>query len=183
MRMQLIRAACAVLLIAAMAISVAVPGIARAANSWNLPGEEIVRFDATVTDVLCVLSGDCPEDCGAGKRLLGLLKDDGELVLPIKNGGPFTGATNDLIGYCGQKITVDGLFTINYGVKSFAMQFTKPADGEWGRSNAFVKDWAKERGLGIKDKKVRFWFRNDETILKLIDERGVLGLKDKGITP
>ena len=179
MRTHLIRALCAVLLIAAMAA----PGIARAANSWNLPGEEIVRFDATVKDVLCVLSGDCPEDCGAGKRLLGLLKDDGELVLPIKNGGPFTGATNDLIGYCGQKITVDGLFTINYGVKSFAMQFTKPAGGEWSRANAFVKDWAAERGLGLKDKKVRAWFRNDETILELIEERGVLGLKDKGITP
>lgn len=57
---------------------------ALAADSWGLPGEEEVRFDAKVIDVLCVLSGDCPPDCGAGKRLLGLLKEDGELVLPIK---------------------------------------------------------------------------------------------------
>ncbi|HIM45255.1 MAG TPA: hypothetical protein EYM34_03190, partial [Alphaproteobacteria bacterium] len=51
-----------------------------AADSWGLPGEEEVRFDAKVTDVLCVLSGDCPPDCGGGKRVLGLLKEDGELV-------------------------------------------------------------------------------------------------------
>ena len=93
------------------------PNLAGAADSWNLPGEEEVRFDATVTDVLCVLSGDCPPDCGAGKRVLGLLKADGELVLPIKNGGPFTGAVADLLPYCGTVVTADGLFTINWGVK------------------------------------------------------------------
>jgi len=111
MRMQLIRAACAVLLIAAMAISVAVPGIARAANSWNLPGEEIVRFDATVTDVLCVLSGDCPEDCGAGKRLLGLLKDDGELVL-VKADGEVLIAEADLIAIDAQLQDAERQFTV-----------------------------------------------------------------------
>jgi hypothetical protein len=156
---------------------------AYAASSWNLPGEEVASFDATVKDVLCVLSGDCPDDCGAGKRVLGLLKDDGELVLPIKNAGPFTGTVNDLIPYCGQKITVDGLFTINYGVKTFALQRIQQADGKWQRANGFVRDWAKERGLGLKDKKVRAWIRNDEAILEQIEEQGVLGLKDKGIEP
>ena len=75
----------------AVAGSMAVSGIAAAANSWGLPDEVEARFDAKVTDVLCVLSGDCPEDCGAGNRLLGLLQDDGTLVLPLKNAGPFTG--------------------------------------------------------------------------------------------
>ena len=89
------------------------PNLAGADDSWNLTGEEEVRFDATVTDVLCVLSGDCPPDCGGGKRVLGLLKADGELVLPIKNGGPFTGAVADLLPYCGTVVTADGLFTIN----------------------------------------------------------------------
>ncbi|HJN59692.1 MAG TPA: hypothetical protein QF630_01480, partial [Alphaproteobacteria bacterium] len=77
---------------------------ALAADSWGLPGEEEVRFDAKVIDVLCVLSGDCPPDCGAGKRLLGLLKEGGELVLPIKNGGPFTGAVADLLPHCGEMV-------------------------------------------------------------------------------
>lgn len=156
---------------------------AHAASSWGLPGEETAQFDATVKDVLCVLGGDCPEDCGAGKRVLGLLKDDGELVLPVKNAGPFTGAVNDLIPYCGQKVTVDGLFTINYGVKTFALQRIQQPDGKWQRANGFVRDWVKERGLGLKDKKVRAWMRNDEAIVEQIERQGVLGLKDKGIEP
>ncbi len=159
------------------------PGVAAAADSWGLPGEEEVRFDAKVTDVLCVLSGDCPPDCGAGKRVLGLLKADGELVLPVKNGGPFTGAVADLLPYCGTTVTADGLFTINYGVKTFAMQFVKPQEAKWRRANQFVKDWAAAHGLDAKDKKARRWFRNDETIVEIIGEQGKLGLKDKGIEP
>ena len=125
------------------AAGMTVSGIAAAANSWGLPDEAEARFDAQVTDVLCVLSGDCPEDCGAGKRLLGLLQDDGTLVLPLKNAGPFTGATADLIPFCNQRVTVDGLFTTNYGVTTFAVQFVRPEGGEWGRANAFVREWAR----------------------------------------
>ncbi len=166
-----------------LAGALAASNAASAANSWNLPEEEEARFAAKVTDVLCVLKGDCPEDCGGGKRLLGLLQDDGKLVLPVKNAGPFTGATNDLIAFCNQRVTVDGLFTTNYGVTTFAVQFVMPEGGKWRRANGFVRDWAKERGLGMKDKKVRQWFRNDETILQLIEEQGVLGLKSQGIEP
>ena len=156
---------------------------AEAAKSWGLPGEEIARFEATAVDVLCVLTGDCPEDCGAGKRVMGLLKDDGELVLAIKNGGPFTGAAHELTPYCGQQVVADGLFTINYGVKSFALQFIMPVGGEWRRANDFVRDWANKRGLDMKDKKVRQWFRNGEQINAIIEEQGKLGLKKEGITP
>ena len=160
-----------------------VPGAAWAANSWGLPGEVEARFDATVTDVLCVLKGDCPEDCGAGKRLLGLLQDDGTLVLPLKNAGPFTGATADLIPFCNRKVTVDGLFTTNYGVTTFAVQFVRPEGGKWRGANGFVRAWAREHGLEPKDKKARQWFRHDEAIRALIEEQGVLGLKKQGITP
>ena len=159
------------------------PNLAGADDSWNLTGEEEVRFDATVTDVLCVLSGDCPPDCGGGKRVLGLLKADGELVLPIKNGGPFTGAVADLLPYCSTVVTADGLFTINWGVKTFAIQFVRPQEGKWQHANQFVKDWATAHGLEAKDKKARRWFRNDETILEIVGEQGKLGLKDKGIEP
>ena len=167
----------------AFAGAMAVSGIAVAANSWGLPDEVEARFDATVTDVLCVLSGDCPEDCGGGGRLLGLLQDNGTLVLPLKNAGPFTGPTVDLIPYCNQRVSVDGLFTTNYGVTTFAVQFVRHEGGEWRRANGFVREWAEERGLKSKDKKARRWMRHDEAILELIEEQGVLGLKDKGITP
>ncbi len=66
----------------ALTVSVFAPG-SRAADSWGLPGEKEVRFEAKVVDILCELTGDCPADCGAGKRQLGLLKDDGTLVLPL----------------------------------------------------------------------------------------------------
>ena len=154
-----------------------------AANSWNLPGEATARFDAKAIDVMCVLTGDCPADCGAGKRVMGLLRESGELVLAIKNAGPFTGTAHDLVPFCGQTITADGLFTINYGVKTFALQFVNPKDADWRGANGFIRDWANERALDPKDDKVKQWFRHDEQVKALIDEQGKLGLKDKGITP
>lgn len=157
---------------------------ARAANSWGLPGEEAARFDAEVVDVMCVLTGDCPEDCGGGKRVMGLLRESGELVLAVKNAGPFTGTAHDLVPFCHQTVTADGLFTINYGVKTFALQFVKPVgEGDWRGANGFIKNWAAERGLDVKDKKAKQWFRNDEAVNAIIAEQGKLGLKDKGIEP
>lgn len=176
----------AILAVAALVgLGAAVAGASRAhaANSWNLPGEEATRFDAKVVDVMCVLTGDCPADCGGGKRVMGLLRESGELVLAIKNAGPFTGTARDLVPFCGQTVTADGLFTINYGVKTFALQFVKPKDGEWRGANDFVKAWAAERGLTPKDDKAKQWFRNDEQVNTLIEQQGKLGLKEKGITP
>src|SRR3546814_4180915 len=67
------------------AVAFLIAANAQAANSWGLPNEEIVRFEAKVVDVLCELSGDCPADGGAGHRQLGLVTDDGTLILPVKN--------------------------------------------------------------------------------------------------
>ena len=81
------------------------------ANSWNLLGEEMARFEGKVVDALCALTGDCPADCGAGKRQMGILRSaDGHFLLVNKNGQPiFTGATVDLAPYCGKTVEVDGL--------------------------------------------------------------------------
>ena len=54
------------------------PALALAAESWGLPDEQTTRFDATVVDLLCELTGDCPADCGGGARQLRLVTDDGE---------------------------------------------------------------------------------------------------------
>lgn len=163
--------------------SLAGADLARAATGWGLPDEEAQRFDAKVVDVACVLTGDCPDDCGGGKRVMGLLRDSGELVLAIKNAGPFTGTAHDLVPFCNQLVTVDGLFTINYGVKTFALQFVKPADGDWRGANGFIKDWAAAHGVEAKDKMAKQWFRNDEQVQAIIEEQGKLGLKKKGIEP
>ncbi len=97
-------------------------GVAQAASSWGLPGEEIVRFEAKVVDIVCELTGDCPAQCGGGKRQLGLLTDDGTLVLAFKNTVPFAGAADELIDFCGKRVTADGLFTTNRGHKLFVLQ-------------------------------------------------------------
>ncbi len=150
---------------------------ARAAESWGLPGEEIVRFEAKVVDILCELTGDCPAGCGAGMRQLGLLKDDGTLVLPVKNMAPFSGAVDELAGFCAKHVVADGLFSTNRGYTIFALHFVKQApDGKWQRANRFLPSWAARNGLDPKDKRVKQWFRNDPQINAMIARDGVLGL-------
>ena len=154
-------------------------GPAGAANSWGLPAEEKVRFEARVVDILCELSGNCPAQCGAGKRQLGLLRDDGSLVLAMKNAGMFSGASADLLPFCGRRIVADGLFSTNFGVRVFALQFLKPVDGDWNNARQFIRNWSKARGLKVADPKAKSWFRHDETVKELIAEQGPTGLKGR----
>jgi hypothetical protein len=152
-------------------------GTARAASSWGLPGEEIVRFDAKVVDLLCELTGDCPEQCGGGKRQLGLLTDEGTLIPAVKNKVAFAGAADELIDFCGKRVTADGLFTTNRGHKLFVLQFVREApDGKWRGANRFSPKWAERNGLDAKDPKVKQWFRNDPRVKALIEKQGKLGL-------
>jgi len=148
-------------------------GFAQAAEEWGIDGEKKARFEAKVVDVLCELTGDCPANCGDGKRQLGLLKDDGTLILPVKNFDIFAGANNDLIGFCQKRIVADGLLINNPKMPLFALQFKKLApDGKWSRADQFGKDWSKANG----GKKGSQWFKNDATIKKIISENGVYGI-------
>ncbi|MDX1400680.1 MAG: hypothetical protein R3245_02060 [Kiloniellales bacterium] len=152
---------------------------AQGAQSWNVTGEEIARFDAKVVDVLCELNGDCPPNCGDGRRQLGLLTDDGKLILPVKNAAPFAGAADELIAFCGQKVTADGLFTENKGVRVFALQFVKPVDGKWQRANRFLVKWAEENGVDPNSKAKNNWFRKDPRVKAIIEADGFLGLGEE----
>lgn len=152
-------------------------GPGRAAEAWGLPGEEVTRFEARVVDVLCELTGDCPADCGAGKRQLGLVTDAGALVLPAKNFTPFSGAVAELIDFCGKRVVADGLFTANRGVRFFALQFVKEApDGKWRRANRFLPKWAEANGFRPDGPEAKQWFRHDPRVKALIGRDGVLGL-------
>lgn len=149
---------------------------ALAAESWGLPEEEETRFEAKVVDTLCELTGNCPDRCGEGKRQLGLLTDEGELVLPIKNVVPFAGTTVELLEFCGNRVIADGLFSTNRGVKVFALQFVRPApDGKWRRANRFINRWTETNGVDAKGDRAREWFRNDPAVMKVIKRDGVLG--------
>jgi len=155
---------------------------AGAAESWGLPGEDAASFDGKVIDIQCALTADCPKDCGAGRRQLGVLKSDGTLVLAMKNADPFAGATRDLLPFCGKTVTVDGLFTSNEGVRAFALQRVKPPGGDWIAANGFVRDWAKARKINPDSSQAEEWYRHDETVAARIKVDGKLGL-GPGVLP
>jgi hypothetical protein len=164
-------------LLALLGLALLVSPAAWAAEEWGLPEEETARFEAKVVDVLCELSGDCPAGCGGGKRQLGLLTDEGRLVLPVKNFVPFAGAAVELIDFCGKRVVADGLFSTNRGYRIFALQFVREApDGKWRRANRFLPKWANENGVAPDSEAAQQWFRNDPRVKALIAEQGKLGL-------
>jgi len=153
------------------------------AKSWNLSGEENAVFEGKVVDALCALTGDCPEDCGAGKRQMGVIRSsDGRFLLANKNGQPaFTGATVDLAPYCGQIVEVDGLLVGDpeitpgiTGAKLFQVQTVRAAGAEAvKKTNLWTKDWAKRNAdVGGKGP----WFRRDPNVAAEIEANGRLGL-------
>ncbi|WP_417830699.1 hypothetical protein [Terasakiella sp.] len=155
------------------AVFVLLMSSAMAAEEWGIEGEKTDRFEAKVVDVACELSGNCPDQCGKGKRQLGLLKDDGTLVLAIKNFDIFAGTGKDLIEFCNQRVIADGLSITNDKVNMFALQFVRAApDGEWRRANAFIPAWQKVN----PNKNGAEWYRYDEMVKKEIEARGVFGI-------
>jgi|GEM_PF-250757 len=163
--------------ITVLLISAAFVDSALAAKGWGVTGEEIARFDAKVVDILCELSGDCPENCGGGKRQLGLIDSEGKLILVGKNKSPFSGAAVELLPFCGKQVTADGLFTENRGVRLFALQFVREgSDGKWRGATRFVNDWAERNGFAADSAEAKQWFRNDPNVIRIIERDGLLGL-------
>ncbi len=172
------RLACLIALLAAAPVAAQDFAAESKARSWNIDGEHKARFEARVVDLLCDLTGDCPADCGAGKRQLGLLRSaDGVLVLAVKNGQPaFSGAAVDLAPFCGREIEVDGLLIDNpeLGARNIYMvQRLREPGGAWRKANRFTRVWARENP-GAKGK--GGWFRRDPRIRAQIAAHGYLGL-------
>ncbi len=148
------------------------------AKSWNLYAEVPARFEAKVVDLICELTGDCPSDCGAGKRQMGLLRSaDDQMIFPMKNSQPaFTGAAFELQAFCGQTVEVDGLMIDDdyVGAKNvYLVQRIKAEGADWIKANKWTKNWAKEhpeaKGKGP-------WFRRDPRVKDIIANEGHLGL-------
>lgn len=148
------------------------------AKTWNLYAEVPAKFEAKVVDVMCELTGDCPTDCGGGKRQLGLLRSaDNVMVLALKNNQPaFTGAANDLLPFCRQTVTVDGLLIDDPDLNAkniYLVQTVTTEDGTTTKANRWTKDWAAANpdaaGKGP-------WFRRDPRIKDIIATEGYLGL-------
>jgi hypothetical protein len=149
------------------------------AKSWNLYAEYPARFEAQVVDILCLLTKDCPDNCGDGKRQLGLLRAaDDALVFPNKNSqAAFTGAAIELLPYCGKMVEVDGLLIDDpdLGAKNIYLvqKIRNVGDAEWVKGNKWTKDWAKKHP---KAKGKGPWFRRDPRVNAAIAETGYLGL-------
>jgi len=149
------------------------------AKSWNLAAEVPARFEATVVDMLCEVTGDCAENCGGGKRQLGLLRAaDGVLVYPNKNSQPaFTGAALELAPYCGAEVEVDGLMIEDPELGAtniyLVQKIREVGESEWVTANSWTKKWAEAhpdaKGEGP-------WFRRDPRVNGMIAESGYLGL-------
>ena len=176
-------AAAALILAAAPALAEGEFSAGSKVKSWNLSGEETARFEGKVVDALCLLTGDCPADCGAGKRQMGILRSsDGRFLLVNKNGQPvFTGASVDLAPYCGQTVEVDGLLVgdreITPGLgeaKLFQVQTVRvPGAGAAKKTNLWTRDW-KRRNPDAGGKGP--WFRRDPGVREQIEANGRLGL-------
>ena len=172
-----------ILLVGFAAALLYAPQPSHAAQSWGLIGEEIVRFDAQVVDLLCELTGDCPENCGGGKRQLGLVNGSGKLIPVFKNAVPFAGAVVELLDFCGKTVTADGLFSTNRGTTIFSLQFIREApSGKWHKGNRFLRKWAETNGVEVNSNAAKTWFRNDPRIKALIAKDGKLGL-GPGVLP
>ena len=149
-------------------------GSVHAAKSWGVTNEEEAIFTGTVVDITCELTGNCPENCGDGQRQLGLKTADQDVILVSKNLTLYTGAVHELVGFCGQEVEVDGLFTDNRNVRFFQVQKMRKPGGSWSKATLFHKSWAAE--YGGKPRKAKRWYRKDPRIKTIIERDGYLGL-------
>lgn len=148
------------------------------ARSWNLAWEEPARFEATVVDMLCEVTGDCANECATGRQLGLLRAADGVLTYPNKNNqGIFTGAAVDLAPFCGMDVEVDGLMIEDDYVGAtnvYLVQMIRTqGDAEWTVASGWTAAWeAANPEAAAMDGR---WYRNDPRILALLAEDGYLG--------
>lgn len=148
------------------------------ARSWNLAWEEPARFEATVVDMLCEVTGDCDNACATGRQL-GLLRvADGVLTYPNKNNqGIFTGAAVDLAPFCSMLVEVDGLMIEDEYVGATNVYLVQRvrllADEAWTTTDGWTDAWA-EQFPDAAAQEGR-WYRNDPRVMGQIEADGYLG--------
>ena len=176
----MIRALIAAALAALIAVPAAADGESQVTGWKNLKGREAAVFKAKVVDVLCELTGDCAEKCGAGKRQMGLVREsDGKLILAAKNSqASFNGATVDLAPYCGKTVTVDGLMVGDpelTDAKFYQVHLIqREGSDKWAKTKRWTRMWKRDH----KDLADRSgpWFRHDPKVAAEIEANGWLGL-------
>lgn len=160
------------MLLAGMAAALAgSPFAAQAADPWGLANEKVATFRAKVVDALCGVTGDCPKDCGAGRRQMALLTQDGTLRLAVKGAFDFAGPVTDLMPYCGREIEVDGLLIEDPRIPMmFVQQVRVNAGDPWIPADSFGREWSAKHGDN------QDWVRKDPTVREIIAKDGVFGI-------
>jgi hypothetical protein len=144
---------------------------ARAADSWGLDGEQPLEVTGKVVDLLCELTGDCPANCGGGKRQLGILAGDGRLLPAAKGAVFFAGAVPDLLPLCGSEVNADGLLLAKPEMSLYFVQYLRSGpDDEWAPTEAFLRQWTAANGEAEE------WWRADPAAKAAIARDGVLGI-------
>ena len=157
------------------AVTATIP-FAYAADEYGIANEKAVQMEVTVVDIACTLTGNCPANCGGGKRQLGLVTADGKLRLPVKGQTLFANAIPDLLPYCGKKVQVDGLLIENPVMTIVHVQALREnTDQKWKQTEEFEAQWTATNG------KAEEWQRADPLVKEVIAANGVFGIK--GLEP
>jgi hypothetical protein len=148
-----------------------------AAEKLGIAGEVEVTTKGKVVDVACELTRDCPAQCGAGRRQLGIKTDDGKLLLAAKNAVNFMGSSRELLPYCGEEIWVDGVTTTNFGTTLLMVQRYRISEKvQWRDATQSLLDWAKANKVNPDSPQAEEWMRNDPLVKKAVAKRGKTGV-------
>lgn len=149
---------------------------AHAAQPWGIEHEKPTIVAGRVVDLLCAVSGDCPADCGGGRRQLGILTARGRLVPAVKGDVFFAGAVYDLLPYCGREVMADGLLIENPAMTLFFVQAVRASTREkWKPATGFLDWWQARYGPSER------WWEDDPRVRDELARSGPLGIP--GLVP
>ena len=78
------------------------------------------------------------------------------------------------MGFCGQEIEVDGLFTENQNIRFFQIQKMRPVGGKWEKADRFLDAWAETNDSSKS--KAKKWYTRDPRVKEILEKDGKLGL-------
>lgn len=144
---------------------------ARAAEPQGIEHEKPMVLRGKVVDLLCGVTGNCPPDCGNGKRILGLLTAEGKLIATVKSPTDFAGAIADLLPHCNREVELDGLMVENPAMRLYLVQgWRRDKADPWTTAAAFTPVWTAQNAPAED------WYKADPRARRLLEADGVFGI-------
>ena len=142
-------------------------------DRWGISGVEVAELSGEVVDVLCEVSGNCVDQCGAGTRQLGL-KTQESTVLIAKDVNRYTGGAEELWPFCSQQLVINGQFTETDKTRFFQVQNVRSPNGPWMKTSRFLEVWAEKNGKPLTS--ANRWYLEDPRVTTILEQDGLLGL-------